>query len=316
MIALAVAMALSQAPAQPPTEPPAQPPAPARPAPPPAYPESPPAGAAASRDYRIGPGDILQVTVFGHPDMDLTVIVQPSGTFAFPLVGSVPAADATPQEVAKRIAARLAKGLIRDAQVAVGVKEYRSKVVFVMGEVSRPGTYPLAGEATLVEILARAGPLAPNAGSEVVVVRPAAATDRPVLPAEAKTAAVKSGVAVPAAGGTQPSPRAEVLRADIRAIQAGQLEKNLALKPGDTVFVPQAERIFVTGEVRNPGSYAFSAGLTVRQAVSLAGGFTQDASKGGARVVRNRTGEAKTIKLKLDDPVQPGDTVVVKAKLF
>jgi polysaccharide export outer membrane protein len=292
MIVPAVVLVLAQAPA----------PAPPAPAAPSAEPfVARPAGLP-SRDYRIGAGDILQVTVYGHPDLDLAVIVQPGGSFAFPLIGSVRAADATTQDVEKRIAARLGAGLIRDAQVTVAVKEYRSKVVFVMGEVSRPGAYPLAGEASLVEVLARAGPLSANAGSEIVVVRPLGAAERPVLPAD---------VGAPAGPA-----HAEVLRADLHAIQAGHLEKNLALRPGDTVFVPAAERIFVTGEVRNPGSFAFTSGLTARQAVGLAGGFTPDASKGGVRVVRSRAGRSRTIKLKLDDPVQPGDTLVVKAKLF
>jgi polysaccharide export outer membrane protein len=293
-----VALAMAQAPAQ----------APPRVAPVVVQPESRPAGTA-GKDYRIGPGDILHVTVYGHDDMNLTVIVQPTGSFVFPLIGSVSAAEATPQEVEKRIASRLAKGLIRDAQVTVVVQEYRSKVVFVVGEVSRPGTYPLAGDTSVVELLSRAGPLSANAGSEVVVVRPVAPLDRPVLPQEVKVA--KAGAAMPAAGA-----RAEVLRVDVRAIQAGQIDKNLSLKAGDTLFVPQAARIFVTGEVRNPGAFAFSAGLTVRQAVSLAGGFTEDASKGSARVVRDVAGKPQTIKMKLDDPVQPGDTVLVKAKLF
>jgi polysaccharide export outer membrane protein len=280
----------------------AQPPAPPAPA------ESRPAGVG-GKDYRIGPGDILRVTVYGHDDMNLTVVVQPGGDFVFPLIGSVSAAEATPQEVEARIRSRLAKGLIRDAQVTVVVQEYRSKVVFVVGEVSRPGTYPLAGETSVVELLSRAGPLSANAGSEVVVVRPVAPLDHPVLPLEAKASKVSPGTATRSAN-------AEVLRVDVRAIQAGQVEKNLVLKAGDTLFVPQAARIFVTGEVRNPGAFAFSAGITVRQAVSLAGGFTEDASKGSARVVREVAGKPQTIKMKLDEPVQPGDTVLVKAKLF
>ena len=296
-----LALAMAQAPAPPPRA--AAPPPPVAA---PALPESRPAGTA-GRDYRIGPGDVLHVTVYGHDDMNLAVVVQPGGSFLFPLVGSVPAAEATPQEVEARIKARLAKGLIRDAQVTVVVQEYRSKVVYVVGEVSRPGTYPLAGQTSVVELLARAGPLSPSAGSDVVIVRPTAPVDRPVLPAEVK--------APPASVGT-PAARAEVLHVDVRAIQAGQIEKNLGLRAGDTVFVPQAARIFVTGEVRNPGAFPFSAGITVRQAVSLAGGFTEDASKGSARVVRQVARKPRTVKIKLDDPMEPGDTVIVKATLF
>jgi polysaccharide export outer membrane protein len=255
------------------------------------------------RSYKIGAGDILHVTVYGQDDLSQTVVVQPAGNILFPLIGTVQAADATPEALGQRIAERLSKGLIRDPQVAVTVQEYRSQVVFVVGEVSHPGTYPLGGDTSIVEILSRAGPLSTNAGSEVVVVRSAAPVDRPVLPTN-----------VPAGGGG--SARAEVLKVDMRDVQAGRLEKNLLLRPNDTVFVPPASRIYVSGEVRNPGSFAFTSGLTARQAISLAGGFNEDASKGSPHVVREISGKTQNVKVKLDDKLLPGDTVVVKAKLF
>jgi polysaccharide export outer membrane protein len=138
-------------------------PAPAAPAP------AAPAGAT-TRDYRIGPGDTLRVTVYGHEDLSPTVVVQPAGTFVFPLLGSVKAAGATPTALEALLRERLEKGLIRDPQVSVVVQDYRSQVVFAVGEVTRPGAYPLAGETSVVELLARAGPVSPSAGSEVIVV--------------------------------------------------------------------------------------------------------------------------------------------------
>jgi len=287
---------------------------PAAPAAPPPEPrpagEVRPAGASGA-GYRIGPGDILRVTVYGHDDLSQTVVVPPGGNFVFPLIGPVAASEATPAEVEGTIAARLAKGLIREPRVSVVVQEYRSKVVYVVGEVTRPGTYPLAGDTSVVEILSRAGPLSSQAGGEVVIVRPVAPVDRPLLPSE--VAATSSGTP---GGNGAPGRAAEVLRVNVRDIQSGRLEENLLLRPNDTVFVPEAERIFVTGEVRNPGAFPWSAGLTLRQAVSLAGGFTEDASTGSARVVRAVGGQPRTIKMKLDEPLRPGDTVLVKAKLF
>jgi polysaccharide biosynthesis/export protein len=301
----------------------AQAPPPKAPAPPPQAPPSTPdirPAGSASQDYRIGAGDILHVTVYGHDDLSHTVVVQPDGTFVFPLVGSVAAAEATPAEVEAKIAGRLAKGLIRDPQVSVTVQEYRSKVVYVVGEVSRPGTYPLGGETRVVEILSRAGPLSPNAGSEVVVVRPKTQVDRPVLPPEATAPAGGPNVATgaaPLATGAGADPASDVIRVDMREIQMGRLEKNIALRPNDTVFVPQAAKIFVTGEVRNPGAFPYQAGMTARQAVSLAGGYTEDAAKGSVRVVSlDANGKPKTYKIKLDDALRPGDTVEIKAKLF
>jgi polysaccharide biosynthesis/export protein len=257
------------------------------------------------QDYRIGPGDILRITVYGYDDLTQTVVVQPTGGFVFPLIGVVPASESTPGDVERKLAARLAKGLIRDPKVTVVVQDYRSKVVFALGEVTRPGTYPLAGETTLVELLSRAGPLSPTAASEVIVVRPAVPTNKPVLPTD---------VQAPGAPGAPPS--AEILRVELRDLQEGRFQKNLVLKPNDTIFVPQAAKVFVSGEVKNAGAFPFSNGLTVRQAVSLAGGFTPEASTGGVRIVRQVDGRPVTAKVKLDDPLRPGDTIVVKTRLF
>jgi polysaccharide export outer membrane protein len=154
-----------------------------------------PAGTS-SAGYRIGPGDILRVTVYGHEDLSQTVVVPPAGSFVFPLIGPVAASEATPAEVENTITSRLAKGLIREPRVSVVVQEYRSKVVYVVGEVTRPGTYPLAGDTSVVEILSRAGPLSPEAGGEVVIVRPVAPVDRPLLPNEVASASNATGATV------------------------------------------------------------------------------------------------------------------------
>lgn len=255
----------------------------------------------AAHDYLVGPNDILKVTVYGHEDLTQVVVVQADGSFTFPLVGRVAAADKTPGQLEKQITEALAAGYVREPQVTVVVQEFRSKVVFVVGEIVRPGTYPLSGRGSLVEILSRAGPMSSNAGSEVLVVRPKADAQGPLLPS-----VVASG----------PNAQADVIRINMSDLQAGQMDKNILLRPNDTVFVPAAGKIFVSGEVRNPGAYPFSPGTTVRQAISLAGGFTDRASEGKIRIVRDVDGKTREIKVGLDDPVQPGDSIVVKEKLF
>jgi polysaccharide export outer membrane protein len=259
-----------------------------------------PAPVAAEADYQVGANDILKVTVYGHDDLTQTVVVQSDGRFVFPLIGNVQAAGWTPRDLAAKIAVLLAQGFVRNPQVTVAVQEFRSQSVFVVGEVSRPGIYPLSGAMTVMEMLSRAGPTA-GAGTEVVIVRPSRPVDKPVLPTEA---------------GRQGGPPAEVIRVNLREIQMGHLEKNVVLHPSDTVFVTQAARIFVTGEVRNAGAFAYSPGLTVRQAISVAGGLTPDGSAGRLRVIRAVDGRSKETRAKLDDEVLPGDTIVVKSKLF
>ena len=265
-------------------------------------PETPPPA-----EYAIGADDILKVTVYGYEDLTQVVVVQPDGTFMFPLIGRVQANGRTPRDLEKQITAALLDGFVRNPQVTVVVQEYRSKMVFVVGEVQRPGTYPLTGNTSVVEILSKAGPMTAHAGSEVLVVRPHAPTQGPVLPSE-----VGSDAGTAAGKGTD----AEVLHVNVRDIQAGDLEKNLLLKPGDTVFVPAAPLVYVSGEVKAPGGFAFMRGMTARQAISLAGGFTEDASQGRIVVVREVSGRSQEVKIKLDERLLPGDTVVVKAKLF
>ena len=248
----------------------------------------------AGRDYRIGPEDVLRIAVYGHPDLTQTVAVQADGSFVFPLLGRVPAADLAPPELEGRLAELLGRDYIREPQVAVTVQEYRSKIVFVVGEVARPGLYPLVGTRRLVEVLAKAGPMTARAGSEVVIVRSRSAEARPVLPSEV--------------GASEAA--AEVIRVDLHAIEAGDLDKNVALLPRDTVFVPAAPRVFVSGRVPDPGRYAFAPGTTVRQAIGLAGGSARAASH--VRVLREVEGRAREMELGLDDLVQAGDTVVVR----
>ncbi len=120
-----------------------------------------------------------------------------------------------------------------------------------------------------------------------------------------------------AAGEVAPDkPKAEVFRVAMGAIQAGDLDKNLVLQPNDTVFVPPAAKVFVTGEVRNPSAYAWFPGMTARQLISVAGGLTPDGSDGRIKVVRQKDGKTEENKVKLDEPVQPGDTLVVRRRRF
>lgn len=260
----------------------------------------PPPPAAAEAAYEIGPADILRVTVYGHEDLTQTVVVQSDGTFTFPLVGQVTASGRTPDGLAKDLAVLLGERYIRKPQVSVVVDQFKSKSVYVMGAVTRPGPYPLEGAMTLVEALARAGPFTARAASEVIVVRPPAGKSTgPILP-----------------HATNGEPGAEVIRVNLRDIEAGNLADNVALRPNDTVFVPEAPQVFVSGEVRSPGAYPYQPGLSVRQLISMAGGLTPEGSMGRLRAVRKKDGKSKEVKLGVDDPIQPGDTLVVRRKLF
>lgn len=254
------------------------------------------------QDYPIGPDDILKITVYGSDDLTQTVVVQADGTFNYPLVGRIKAEDLTPKELERKITALLASGFVRNPQLSVVIQEYHSHVVYVAGEVAKPGVYPLVGSRSLVEIIAKAGPMTQNARAEALVVRPLARSQGPIV--------------LQGSDPNVPREQAQVIKVNILDIQSGKLEKNVLLKPNDTVFVPAAEKVYVTGQVRNPGAYPIVPGMTVRQAIGLAGGLTDQASEGRIRVIREVAGKARELKVKLDDRVEPKDNIVVKEKLF
>jgi protein involved in polysaccharide export with SLBB domain len=149
----------------------------------------------------------------------------------------------------------------------------------------------------ILELVSKAGLAAGTSVGEVLIVRPHAAVSGPTLP-------------------TEKDAQADVIKVDLSRIQAGDISTNVALRPNDTVFVPPAPKVFVSGEVKNPGAYAFFPGMTARQLVSVAGGLTPQGSSGRLKVVREAEGKPKEHGIKLDEAVEPGDTLVVRRKLF
>jgi polysaccharide export outer membrane protein len=245
-------------------------------------------------DYMVGSLDVLAVTVFGEPDLSRRYTVASDGTFDFPLIGRVKAGGLTLRQIEDALATRLSDGFLVNPQVSVEIAEYRSKGVFIMGEVRAPGSYPIKGNMSLIEVLALAGPTA-AASSEVVVVHPDPERTEggPLLPDTAGAVSV---------------------RVNIRDLQGGMLSQNVALQDGDTIFVPKAETFFVTGHVRSPGSYVYEPGITVLQAIALAGGLSDRGSRRGMKILRVIDGRQVEIGVKDTDPVKPGDTLVVRQR--
>lgn len=249
-------------------------------------------------DYVVGPQDVLTITVWNQPTLSGKFSVETDGTFTFPLIGRIKAGGLTLREVEDALKRRLADGFFRQPQVSAAIEHYRSQRIFIVGEVRQPGPYPLTGDMTLIEALARAGSMTPTAGGEAIIVRqPAgAAAETPLLPEQA--------------------PAADVTRVDIKDLQAGSAGSNVRLRDGDTIFLPRAEAVYVFGHVKNPGAYAIQRDTTVLQALSLAGGVTERASTTRIKVVRLVGSEKVEIKIKLNDVVRPGDTVLVPERFF
>ena len=252
--------------------------------------------AQSAADYVIGAQDVLTVQVFDQADLGGKYAVEADGTFSFPLIGRVKAGGMTLRAFEGELKTRLADGYFKNPQVTVAVEQYRSQRVFVMGEVRAPGPVALTGGMTLIEALSRAGSTQPTASGEVAVVRASQGARGPVLP-------------------DQPT-GTEVFRASIRELESGSLSQNIELRDGDTIFVPRAETAYVFGQVKNPGGYAVQKDTTVLQALSLAGGVTENGAMNRVRVVRIVAGNKKEMKVTLTDTVRPGDTIIVPERYF
>ena len=178
------------------------------------------------------------------------------------------------------------------------VGQYKSRRLFIVGEVRSPGTYVLTGNMSLIEAIALAGSALPTASGDALIVRGGV------------NGANGAGPTLPAAD------RVGAERVDLEALQRGDLEQNVALRDGDTIFIPRAETVFLVGQVRNPGSYPIKRGTTVLQALALAGGATDRGAANRVQIERLQKGEKVKVRARLDELVQGGDTIIVPARFF
>ena len=249
-----------------------------------------------AQNYVIGPEDVVTVTVLNEPSLSGQFRVENDGEFSFPFLGRVKAGGRTADDVAESIKRRLADGYLRHPQVTVGVDQFRSQSVFVLGEVRTPGKYVLTGPVTLLDALARAGATTNDAGPEIQILHPRdAVIGSPTLPNQRD---------------------AEIVIVNMREIQDGRLSRNVRIRDGDTIFVPKAERFFVVGMIRNAGSYILERDMTVLQAISTAGGISERGSSRRIRIVRIVDSERREFDAKPTDLVQPNDTIVVRQRIL
>ena len=254
------------------------------------------------RDYVVGPQDVLNITSQDDPALSGKFTVEADLTFTFPLLGRVRAGGLTLREVESQLQTKLIEeGYFKDPQIRVSIEQYKSQKVFIVGEVRSPGAYALSGDMRLVEALALAGSTLPTAAGEVVIV-PAGVDSMMVRPASLQDA-----------GGSD-SP---VVRVNLRELQNGAFQQNVQLAGGDTVFVLKAENIYVFGQVKNPGAYPLQQDVTtVLQGLALAGGVTDRGATSRVEIVRVVNGEQKKMKVKLEEQLLPGDTIVVPQRFF
>lgn len=258
------------------------------------------------KDYVIGPEDVLKVTVWDNEDLTRTIQVSREGEFSFPLIGKVHADGLTILQLERELARSLSQGYLIDPHVTILIEEYKSKKVFVLGEVGGsgkgkgegPSTYPLTGRNTLLEVVSRAGGPTPEAGDQVLLIRPLNG-QRKLNPTPLEEA--RDG---------------EVITLDLRALEEGDIRQNIELQNGDTIIVPKAEFFFALGEVQKPGKYKLERDTTVLKAISLAGGLTEKAAPNRAKIIRDMEGAKRETRARLSDKVQPHDVIVIPESFF
>lgn len=247
-------------------------------------PPSPAPDTAAERAYRLGPGDVIDVRVFGRAEMSRDARIDSKGRVRLPFIEEIQAACLTEMQLADLIAERYKKYL-RDPQVDVMIKEYRSQPVAVIGAVARPGQFQLQRRVRLLELLSHAGGTNNVAGNTVHIIHsdefdPCGTRRQPVAPAGEDEAA---------------SVAAQLSSIKLRDLLAGKQEANPYVQPGDIVSIPDADQFFVTGAVVKPGAYSLHTKMTLTQAIALAGGVNFEGAKNRVRVVRQVPGTEQRI---------------------
>jgi polysaccharide export outer membrane protein len=252
-------------------------------------------------EYRIGPKDLLEISVFGVNELNTTVRVSEDGKITLPLLKEVEVEGLTKSELEKKLAGLLEGKYVQNPQVTIFIKEYQSKRVSVMGAIGNPGTYELLGRQSLLQIISQAGGLTRDAGKEIIVMRQLA-----------------DGSSV----------SHHIMIDDL--ILRGDPQFNILLAPNDIINVPvdTVVAIYIFGQVKNPGALQVKKSNmpTLLQAVAQAGGFTDRAARGSVLIKRkDPTGKEQEIKVnakdilkgkKKDVQLEENDTVYVPESFF
>lgn len=243
---------------------------------------------AMAADVPLGAGDALKISVFGNPDLSLDTKISEAGNITFPLIGDVAISGLSSADAEKKISGLLTGGgFLRKAEVNIMVTELQSQQVSVLGQVLRPGRYPINGARSVTDMLAIAGGVGPEGGDTATVVRTR----------DGKT-------------------NKQVINL-VEMIQSSDMHTNLDLMNGDMVYVDRAPKFYIYGEVQHPGGYRLERNMSVTQALSIGGGLTPRGTERGLRIKRrDSSGTVQMIDVKSGVELQPDDVVYVKESMF
>ena len=265
---------------------------------------------ASATEYRIGPEDLLELSVMDAPDLTRAVRVSGGGEISLPLLGVVKAADLTPRELEIVLQELLRRIYMKDPHVGVFVREMQSHSVSVVGAVRKPGVFQIRGAKTVLEMLSMAEGLAEDAGDTVYVMR-GARLEEPALLAVQNAAPGNITLPItdtpsPASGGLDPAgtpsqiPSREINLKEL--LESPDPRNNFIVYPGDIVKVARAGIIYVVGEVKKPGGFLLKTNenISVLQALALGEGLTHTAATSKARIIRTLDQSGKRTEIPVD----------------
>ena len=243
----------------------------------------------AANEYRLGSGDVVRINVYQNPDLTLETRVTEAGIVSYPLLGAIRLGGLTVTAAEKLVADGLRNGnFVKQPQVTLVVLQVRGNQAGVLGQVNRPGRYPIeVADMRLTDLLAMAGGTA-QGGADIVVV-----------------VGTRNG---------QPY-RTEV---DLPTVFApGGTDKDILIINGDTAWVDRQPLVYIYGEVQRPGPMRLERGMTLMQSLASGGGLTLRGTEKGIRVHRKTAdGKVRVITPTMDDRLLDGDVVYVRESLF
>lgn len=256
-----------------------------------ASPVAPAAGAASTptAEYRLGSGDVVRITVYQNQDLTLETRVSEVGVVSYPLLGNIRIGGMSVTQAEQFVANGLKTGnFVKNPQVTIVVLQVKGNQANVLGQVNRPGRYPIeTADMRLTDLISNAGGVAPG-GAEILVL----------------------------SGKRDGKPyRVEI---DLPAIFApGGSDNDVFIQNGDVVWVDRGPMVYIYGEVQRPGPMRLERGMTLMQSLATGGGITQRGTEKGIRVHRkNAEGKVEVIQLPMDESLKDGDVVYVKESLF
>lgn len=239
--------------------------------------------------YTLGAGDVVRISVYENPDLNTVGRISENGTISFPLIGELSLSGLSEREAERKLASLLErKQIVRSPQVSLIVEQYQSQRVSVLGNVTSPGVYPVSPGSTVVDLIAEAGGLTEQAGDIAILTRTAETGENRIV------------LDLPS------------------VLEQGTRDKEVRVTSGDRIYIPRMSQFYIYGQVNRPNAYRLEPGMTVMQALSVAGGLTDKGTERGLTIVRDdpTSDGTDSIAGELNQTIQANDVIYVKESLF